>query len=127
MARTLIAANANGAWGGGMNNLTFTASTTALGMYFVNSPPGKARLLARNLDAASKTVTVKAVDDPYGRGAGTEDIVLTVPAAVAGVPGEGYAGPFVAELFNQSGADIGKVFVETSADASLSLAIIQDP
>lgn len=127
MARTLIAATANGAWGGGVNNVTFTAATTALGMYIANTP-GKCRLIARNLDAAPKTVTIKAVDDPYGRGAGTEDIILTVPAAVAGVPGLGFAGPFAAELFNQTAAgDLGRVFVETSADTALALAVLQDP
>lgn len=126
MARTLIAANANGNYGGGVNNLTFTASTTALGMYFLNT--GRERLMVQNLDAAPKTVTIKAVDDVYGRGSGTEDIVLTVPAAVAGDPGMGYAGPFRPDLFNQTGAsDLNRVFVETSADTSLSLAIVSDP
>jgi hypothetical protein len=123
MARTLIVATANGAAGGGVNNVTFTNSTTALGMYFVNAL--SARLLARNLDAAPKTVTVASVTDSDGR---TGDIVLTVPAANGGVPGLGYAGPFKADLFNQRGAsDLGKVFVETSADTSLALAVVTDP
>lgn len=123
MARTLLVATANGPNGGGVNNITFTAATTALGHYFVNT--GHERLLARNLDAAAKTVTIKSVDDIYGR---SEDIVLTVPAAVAGVPGLAFAGPFNPGLFNQTAsADLGKVFVETSADTALALAVVSDP
>ena len=123
MAKTLIATNSNGQLGGGINGLTFTASTQALGMYFVNVP-SKSRLLALNGDASTKTVTVVSVADEYGR---TGDIALVVPAAVGSVPGIGYAGPFDPVMFGQSGANVGQIYVNTSADTSLKLAVVTDP
>ena len=123
MAKTLIANNANGQLGGGINGLTFTGSTQALGMYLVNTP-NKTRLLAMNGDASTKTVTIVSVADEYGR---TGDIALVVPAAVGGVPGIGYAGPFDPTMFGQGGANTGQIYVNTSADTSLSLAAVTDP
>lgn len=122
MARTLIAANENAAHGGGINNLTFTAADAANDHYFPNN--GKVRLLARCLDASPHTVTIVSVTDSYGRDG---DITLTVPAAVAGVPGIAYAGPFDPGLFSQRGADdLGNVHVDLTDDTDLAFAVVTD-
>lgn len=122
MARTLIAANENGAHGGGMDNLTFTDADATNDHYFPNG--GKARLLARNMHASPQTVTVKSVTCSHGR---EEDIELTVPAIDTGVPGLAYAGPFDPGLFNQRGAeDLGNVHVDIADDTLLALAVVTD-
>lgn len=116
MARTNIPVQTLPQFGGGIQNITKTAGDAANGHEFVND--GRSRLKVQNLDASSKTVTVVSVADRFGR---TKDTVLIVPAATAGDPGSGEAGPFEAELFGQPGS---KVNVDLSAATSVKLWVI---
>ena len=99
---------------GSIDNLTWTAADAVNNHEFDNN--GHVLLLARNTDAAGKTVTVVSVADEYGR---TGDKAITVPATT----GYATAGPFKPSLWNQSGT--GKTNVNVSAATGLSLAAIR--
>jgi hypothetical protein len=117
MPRTNIPVQVVPPFGGGIQAVTKTAGDSANGHEFIND--GNTRLWIQNLDASSKTATVVSVTDEYGR---TLDTVNVVPAASAGDPGIGTAGPFRSNLWGQRGAaDIGKVFVNLSAATSVKL------
>lgn len=100
-------------WQGGDNDLTFSAVDAANGMMFPND--GKTVLLVRNADAAAKTVTVRAVPDPFGR---SVDLALVIAAGKTAM-----VGPLAPVAWNQtSGADLGRVYVDFSAATSTTVA-----
>ncbi len=91
-----------------------TAADAANDHTFVND--GATLLMAINEDASPNAVTIVSVADEFGR---VGDVLMTVPAATAGVPGVGIAGPFDRELFNQPAAD-NLVNVDIAADTGLN-------
>lgn len=113
MARTNIPID-NLPLNGGAVTLTGVAADATNQHEFVND--GKTFLLAENEDAATKTVTVVSVADPFGR---TGNTVHVVPAAAGGVPGKAMIGPFLPAIWNQGGGS--KVNVDVSAATSLRL------
>jgi len=99
---------------GGAITLTGVAADSVNNHELVND--GRTFLVAENEDAATKTVTVDSVADPYGR---TGDTAHVVPAAVGGIPGKAVIGPFLPSIWNQGGGS--KVNVDVSASTSLRL------
>ena len=89
------------------------AAATDTDIVFDNG--GDAILYIHNGDVSSKTATLKAEPDPFGRGGGgTNDVALTIPA------GETAFYPFMAPAMFNSG---GQVTVELSATTSVSVGV----
>jgi hypothetical protein len=73
---------------------------------------GRTRLVVHNGDAASKTVTVRAIACSHGRSVDVSQVVAAGARAVLG--------PFDPSLFNQPGpTDQGKVYVDWSASTNV--------
>jgi hypothetical protein len=108
MARTAIAIQSVGGNGGAQ--LTEVTPDAVNGSMFDND--GRTRLVVHNGDAASKTVTIRAVSCSHGR---SVDVVQVVAAGARAV-----FGPFDQSLFNQPGpTDQGKVYVDWSASTNV--------
>jgi hypothetical protein len=93
----------------------FQAADAANGMKFRNNHP--TILLVRNGGASPITVTVET--SVTVEGIAVPDRLITVPAG-----GDRVIGPFLPAYYDQSGADRGFVFVEFSADTSVTVAAI---
>lgn len=91
---------------------TYAAADSANGMSFTND--GRTVLHVKNGGASPITVTIVSVPCSHGR---TGDISVTIANGA-----EKIIGVFDKALFNQSGADAGKVFVNFSASASVTVA-----
>ncbi len=89
------------------------------GNYFAND--GRTFLHIKNTNAAQRTVTVKT--NRTLAGLTLPDQTFVVPATT----GDKMAGPFDQSVFNQSGADAGRVFVDYDAGANVTIAVIQVP
>jgi hypothetical protein len=94
---------------------SYVAADSVNGMMFVND--GKTLLHVKNGDAAAKTVTITSVPDFYGR---SGDLTISVAAG-----SEKIMGPYETHLFNQSGTNLGKVYVDFDADTSVTLTAIK--
>ncbi len=70
---------------------------------------GQVILLFEQSGAATPTVDLISVADPYGR---TGDVAITMPAISGSVPGKVAAGPFAPPLWNQGGGS--KMHVDCS-------------
>lgn len=110
MARTAITPQAAG------GAVTFGAADATNGMRFVND--GKTVLIVKNASAAAITVTVRSVPCSHGR---LGDLIVTVPATT----GEAVIGPFAKDLFDQQSTDLGNVYVDFSASASVTVAAVK--
>lgn len=93
--------------------LTDNNADVTNGQIFDND--GNTILVVHNGDASSRTCTVKGVACSHGR---TADVAVAV---AAGARAE--IGPFDQALFNQSGADAGKVHVDWSAATPTTVKI----
>lgn len=82
---------------------------------------GRTILLALNLNAATRDITVTGVASPR-TGGDAKTQVHTAPAAVAGVPGVAAFGFFDPAAFNQAS---GVINIDASATADLHLAAVQ--
>lgn len=110
MPRTSIAIQSIPRNGGAQ--LVSVTPDAANGNSFTND--GKTELIVHNGDAAPHTVTVRSVNDPYGR---TGDVAVPVAAGE-----RAFLGPFEQNLFNQ--AD-GTVNVDWTASTSMKVATRQ--
>lgn len=107
MPRTAITVNQLPANGNEIDSIVWTNADQTNGMDFDND--GRTLLFVRNVNAAARTMTVKAVADPFGR---ITDTVMNLNATT----GFAVAGPFPAPLFNQNAS--GRVNVDPSANHS---------
>ena len=110
MATLAITVNALPGNGKEVDSLVWTDAQAGSGdMDFPND--GRTILITRNTNAATRTLTITSVADPYGR---TGDTVCNL-AALTGVA---TAGPFPAPLFNVGAT--GRVAVVPSNSAAAS-------
>lgn len=93
----------------------YTAADSTNGMMFTND--GMTILVVKNASGASINVTVNAVPDEAGRS------VNYVQAVGAGA--EATIGPLRPAWWNQRNTDTGKVYVDFSASASVSVAALR--
>ena len=94
------------------------------GISFVNDD-GRVILHVKNTDAAARTVTVQSVAEIDG--IAIDDLAVVVAAA-----SEAFIGPFAPETYNQGedpdvDVDFGKVYVDFSAVAGVSVAVVEVP
>jgi hypothetical protein len=108
MARTAIPVQSIPNWGGVLNNITETAADDVNDHEIANE--GESVLVfMRNEDASVKTATIVSVGDRFGRDG---DETLSANAGAISC-----AGPFKAELFQQSG---GLVHVDIADDTNVT-------
>jgi hypothetical protein len=112
MARTALAVQDIGDFGGGIANITLSAAN-ADGHSIQND--GDIIVIVKNTNAATRDITFVAVDDQFGR---AEDIVLTCPVT----SGHTVAGPFPKHLFNQAG---GLLNVDFEAVVDVTVAALR--
>lgn len=96
--------------------ISYTAADSTNGMMFAND--GFTVLVVKNASAGAVNVTINAVADEAGRS------VNYVQAVTAGK--EAIIGPLRPAWWNKrSGTDLGKVYVDFSASASVSVAALK--
>jgi hypothetical protein len=79
---------------------------------------GRTVLHVKNGDAASVTVTIQT---PYQRdGLDLAERTVEVPAGE-----DRFIGPFARRIYNQSGTDAGKIYVDYSGVTSVTVAALQ--
>ena len=115
MARTSIPVTTVAFQGG--TALSYTAADSTNGMMFTNT--GDTILVVKNASASPVNVTVQAVPDEAGRS------VNYVQAVEAGA--EAVIGPLRPKWWNQQSTDIGKVYVDFSTSASVSVTALKLP
>lgn len=93
--------------------LTQAGADQANGNLFVND--GKTRLVVQNGDGVSRTVTVRGVPCSHGR-----SVDLAVPVAAGALA---VIGPFAQDLYNQTGADLGSVYVDYAAGTTAACKV----
>jgi hypothetical protein len=94
---------------------SYTVADSTNGMMFTND--GLTVLVVKNASGASINVTINAVADEAGRS------VNYVQAVGAGA--EATMGPFRPVWWNRRSTDLGKVYVDFSASASVSVAALK--
>lgn len=87
--------------------ISTVASDNVNGNMFLND--GRTILLALNSSGGALTITIASIADKYGR----SDTALTTLSIPAGV--FKFFGPFPQSVWNQLGADIGNIYVNTAA------------
>jgi len=98
---------------------TTLAAADTDGNMFINT--GRTFIIVNNADVAAKTVTFQTPLEVDGQG--IADKVVSVPATT-----ERLIGPFPPDLYNQnSGADIGKVYVDWEDFADATIAVFEPP
>lgn len=113
MPRTSIPITVNAFQQG--TELAYSAADSTNGMMFDND--GFTILVVKNASGSSVNVTINAVTDEAGR---SVNYVRSVSAGK-----EAVIGPFRPGWWNQRTADIGKVYVDFSASASVSVAALK--
>lgn len=103
---------------GSIAGVSFTAADATNDHEFPND--GNTFLIVKNTDVAAQSVTVVSVPDEHGR---TGDLTISVPAN----GGVAVTSVFRPAIWNQSGADAGKVFVNITTATGLSLAAVRLP
>lgn len=95
--------------------ITYTAADSTNGMMFDND--GYTVLLVKNGGASPINVTIRAVTDEAGR---SVDEVRSVANGTDAV-----FGPYRPAWWNQRSTDLGKVYVDFSASASVNVAALK--
>jgi hypothetical protein len=116
MARSNIALQSVGSFGGALADTAFGAADT-LGSYIANN--GNVIVQVKNASGSPINVTIASVPDSDGRTRGTGDVTAVADGKTATF------GPFRPDLFNQSGADLGRIYIDYSAVGSVTVAAIQ--
>lgn len=114
MPRTALTPQAApGAYPSAWSDLTFAATDLANGNQFAST--GKEVIVVRNDDASSQSITLKSVNDPYGR---SGDLVKAIAA-------NAYAmiGPVSDIGWKQTD---GNIYIDTT-DVDLMIAVITIP
>jgi|SRR5262245_5769783 len=103
--------------------VTFSAASAG-GDSFPNS--GYVRARVRNTTAGAKNVTFEGPGvDNFGVSHATAfDMTVSIPAAVAGVPGEKTIGPFPQNRFNDANSRVQVTYPDT--EAGMSIAAVAD-
>jgi hypothetical protein len=116
MARTVIPIQTIPVHGGADNAITWTAGDAANDLYFLNT--GKELLFMRSTAAGAKAATVVSVVDQWNR---TGDTALTPTGdTVVSV-----SGPFNPAIWNQDGADSGRLHIDQADDTNTEFAVVR--